>query len=499
MGRTTPSYAVPGRGASLFACHARQPMRVVLTVHQFLPDYSFGTEIITLSVARELRRRGHDVHVVTGFPTRKPQTDGERFDRYTVEGIPVERFHHCEGMPERGQNCVAREYDNRAFYEFFRAFLGRHRPDLVHFFHLSRLSASAVDAGLEAGVPLVLTATDFWALCPYAQLRQWDDSPCPGPRPDGANCVRHLAINSCWDPRLDRLFRSLPDPLLALLVGAVRRNLVGRRSFAPLVRALVARPEHIRTRLNRVDRILAPSELMREKLIAHGIEAARILHLPYGIETNAIPHAGTRGAGPAIRLGFIGSLLEHKGCDVLIRAVRSLPDTVPVELKVYGSPEHSPDYSASLRHLAGADARIRFCGPFANAGVGGVLASLDVLVVPSIWYENTPVVIYEAMAAGCVVLASDVPGIAEVIQDGKNGCLFPCGDPAALAERIRRLATDRADLRRLAKNMSPPLSVAGHVNALEAVYHDLLASAGRPSFNLPEREHAGRESGTPTR
>src|SRR5262249_47941044 len=150
----------------------------------------------------------------------------------------------------------------------------------------------------------------------------------------------------------------------------------------------------------------------------------RIIHLPYGIETLAIPHAGARGEGPTLRLGYVGSLTEHKGCDVLIRAVRSLPDAVPVELRVYGSLQHRPEYVASLRHLVGDARRIRFCGPFANANVGSVLASLDLLVVPSIWYENTPVVIYEAMAAGCVVLASDVPGIAEVIRDGENGGLF---------------------------------------------------------------------------
>src|SRR5262249_3659711 len=167
-------------------------MRIVLTAHQFLPDYSFGTEIITLSVARELQRRGHDVHVVTGFPAREPRAGGERFDRYVYEGIPVERFHFASSAAERGENPVARDYDNRDFYDFFSAFLRRHRPDLVHFFHLSRISASAVDAALDCGVPMVLTATDFWPICPYAQLRRWDDTPCAGPRPDGANCVRHL-------------------------------------------------------------------------------------------------------------------------------------------------------------------------------------------------------------------------------------------------------------------------------------------------------------------
>jgi glycosyltransferase involved in cell wall biosynthesis len=460
-------------------------MRIVLTVHQFLPDHAFGTEIITLAVARELLRRGHEVQIVTGFPAREPRADGKLFDRYTHEGIPVERFHHYRSATGREENHVAREYDNRDFYKFFGAFLRRLRPDLVHLFHLNRISASAVDAGLDCGVPMVLTATDFWAICPYAQLRRWDDSPCTGPRRDGANCVRHVAIHTCKDPRLNLLLRKVPDPLLAPLVSAARRGLIGRRSFAPLVRALVSRPEHLRTRLNRLDRIIAPSELMREKLVANGIEATRILHLPYGIETAAIAHAGLRGEGPALRLGYVGSLIEHKGCDVLIRAIRLLPNALPVELRVFGSPEHSPKYCASLRGLAGEDARIRFCGPFANADAGTVLASVDVLVVPSIWYENTPVVIYEAMAAGCAVLASDVPGIAEVIHDGENGWLFPCGDAAALAERIRLLAGDRREVQRVARNVRPPLSIAGHVRALEAVYRDILAERRRSQCGVP--------------
>lgn len=69
-------------------------MKVVLTVHQFLPDFYAGTEIITLGIARELMRRGHEVTVVTGFPSRTPLTENQRFDSYVYESIRVERFFH---------------------------------------------------------------------------------------------------------------------------------------------------------------------------------------------------------------------------------------------------------------------------------------------------------------------------------------------------------------------------------------------------------------------
>src|SRR5206468_2602655 len=88
-------------------------LKILLTVHQFVPDFAAGTEILTFHVARELQKRGHEVRVVTGFQATRPLRDEERFDRYVHEGITVERFHHQYLVPMGQQkNIIEMEYDN---------------------------------------------------------------------------------------------------------------------------------------------------------------------------------------------------------------------------------------------------------------------------------------------------------------------------------------------------------------------------------------------------
>lgn len=469
-------------------------MKIIVTVHQFLPDFSTGTEVIALGIAKELQRRGHEVVVVTGFPDARRMEDAERFDRYRYDGLRVVRFRH--GSHPMGRQRVVTElaYDNRLFAAEFRKLLAEIEPDVVHFVHLSRLSASVVEPCVEAGIPTLFTATDFWAVCPFSQLRLPDNSICAGPDPSGLNCVRHLTANmgARWTSAAG-LARRAPDWVLGLGIRAARMPLPVAPPLLAEVRALVRRRPFLRERLSRIDRVLAPSRVMERALAEGGIAPGRVRFLPYGIRTEGIARSTDRGSGPTLRLGFVGSLTEHKGLDVAVRAVRLLDPSVPVELVVHGAPGDSvagEAYHDGVRSLAGADPRIRFHGPFENRRVGEVLSSLDALVVPSIWHENTPLVVYEAFAAGCPVIASDVEGISEVVRHETDGLLFERGSAAGLAAAILRVAEDRALLARLARRTRVPLTVPEHVARLEAEYREVISErAGR---RRPGRRAEGR-------
>jgi glycosyltransferase involved in cell wall biosynthesis len=92
---------------------------------------------------------------------------------------------------------------------------------------------------------------------------------------------------------------------------------------------------------------------------------------------------------------------------------------------------------------------IRFWGRVANQEVESVFRETDVLVLPSIWPENQPVSITEAMATRTPVIASDIGGIPELVEDGAHGYLFPAGDATALADRMRRFLDDSSLINRL--------------------------------------------------
>ena len=447
-------------------------MKILLLVHLFLPDYFSGTEILTLHTAQELQSRGHEVEVFTGFPGAADIPDDQRFDSYEFEDIPVSRFKHAHSPMGLQSNVAEQEYDNQLVAEHFTALLDKFQPDVVHFFHLMRVSASVIDVCVQRGIPTILTPTDFWFVCPAAQLRLEDGSMCAGPDSIGANCVRHLAALK-MPGRIADFLNRLPE---ALVRGVVQVAVLPPfKHFGPvrLVSALSRRKDFLKGRLNQIDRVLVPTRVMQQTLLQHGLEPARTRYCSYGIRLPERAAPEPRNSGPLV-LGVIG-IGEHKGPHVLIQAVRKLPQTDLV-VKIYGRHSDFPDYMDRLKTMAGNDHRIAFCGSFANDQIGTVLSKLDVLVVPSIWFENAPLVIYSAQAAGVPVIGSDVAGVSEQITHDDNGCLFPPGDVDRLAEIIRQLALDRGQLARLSERARMPKTIASYTDELLAVYCELGAA-----------------------
>jgi len=223
-----------------------------------------------------------------------------------------------------------------------------------------------------------------------------------------------------------------------------------------------------------VDRILAYTHLTRDLLLANGIGEGKIHVSPYGIDTSHLADiASKRRPSPVLRFAFVGTLAPHKGPDVLVRAFRMLPSTLDATLGIYGSEKGYESYAAGLRELAGGDPRISFRGPFSREELGSVLVEIDVLVVPSRWYENAPGVIFEAFAAGIPVVSTDLGGMSEFVEPGKNGLLFALDDPQDLAGQLRRLATERGLLQRLRAGIGPVKTIAEYADELIELYGTL--------------------------
>ena len=447
-------------------------MKILLLVHLFLPDYFSGTEILTLHTAQELQSRGHEVQVFTGFPGAADIPDDQRFDSYEFETIRVSRFKHAHSPMGRQNNVAEQEYNNLLVAEHFSALLDKFQPDVVHFFHLMRLSASVIDVCVQHGIPTVLTPTDFWFVCPAAQLRLEDSSMCAGPDSIGANCVRHLAALK-MPGRAAGLLNQLPASLVRGAVQVAMLPPFQHWGPARLVSALSRRESFLRDRLNQINRVLVPTRVMQQTLLRHSLEPACTQYCSYGIRLPASTAPASRTPGPLV-LGVIG-IGEHKGPHVLIQAVRKLPKADLV-VKIYGRHSDFPDYVDRLKALAGDDHRIEFCGSFPNDQIGNVLSELDVLVVPSIWFENAPLVIYSAQAARLPVIGSNVAGVSELITHDDNGCLFPPGDVNRLAEIIGQLAQDRGQLARLSERARMPKTIVSYTDELLAVYGELGAA-----------------------
>lgn len=453
-------------------------MKIILIVHQFFPEYSSGTEVLTYQTAKELQKRGHDVEVLTAFPA-DPQTARERpFMSYQYDGLPVLRYNHNAQIMIPNKNVMEFLYYNLSYAERFREHVRKSEPDLVHAFHFMRSSISTVDVCLGNDIPIVFTPTDFWAICILFQLRLHDHELCSGPDKDGVNCIRHLvAENSILPGWVKRVVSVLPRRLIGVLSQATGKSWWPEKKLSSSLYYLASRKDFIMERINKLDRVIVPARFMESMLIDNGLNRELTSFVPFGLNLEPFADIESRACNKPndpLVFGYIGTLLEHKGVHVLLEAAKLIPKDIRFKIKIYGRLEEKPSYTQRLKALADGDERIEFCGTFPNDRIAQVLSGLDALVVPSIWYENTPLVIYSAHAAKVPVIGTNLGGISEVVHHGKCGLLFERGDHAGLSELMKRVIENRALLGRLVSNLTPPLSIPAYVDKVEEVYAQVL-------------------------
>lgn len=435
-------------------------MRLLLAVHQFPPEFHAGTETLTLRVAQELQRRGHVVVVLTGGP---PRTDLPPLSRHCYEGVPVLRLNPPPPLPP-WRGGIGASYQRPELAPLFEEVLAAERPELVHAFHLRRLTLELLSVCRRLDLPLLVTLTDFWSCCPTGQLSLPDLQFCGGPEKGGANCARHLA------GRLVPPFQSTPL--------AAWRWLMAAGGLADLRR----RPQAMDQALAACQAVLVGSESMADILRRNGFAHLPLRVCPHGVvpamPLTASPRLSWNPSERRARIGFIGTLRPAKGAHLLLAALQSWAGPA-VELRLYGSPLDDPSYVTGLRRQAATlppEIVPYWLGTFPPGELDAVLSGLDLLVVPSLWIENSPLIVLQALSARLPIVAFDVEGIREQIQPGVTGLLVSLGDAAALGEALAELVRQPEQLERLARAPRNLRSIKDYVNDLEEHHHQAITA-----------------------
>ncbi|OAI45775.1 hypothetical protein AYO44_12435 [Planctomycetaceae bacterium SCGC AG-212-F19] len=398
-------------------------------------------------------------------------------------------MHRIRRSKERGIDRFRSHYNNAEILAASRKLFRALRPAVVHVFHLYRLSTAVVEAAQESGAKVVFTATDFWTICPTSLLRRHDNSMCGGPNWGQGNCLKCLANHA--PPAARRVLQRLPGWVLSGAAALSWAPLTSLANKVRLLRTFLRRRGHMRNMLQSCDAIIAPTEIMRDMLTGNGVSPEKIVRLGYGLNPSYTDTYRTKRPSPEVRFGYIGQIAEHKGVHVLLQAFRLLRETAlprPVSLRVWGDPAQQAGYTAWLRDLAAGQPGVEFRGTFPNRQIGEIFTDIDALIVPSLWYENAPLVILSAFATGTPVIATDVPGTAELIDHARNGLLFPRGDARGLAEQLRRVASEEGLLGRLRAGIPRVKTMTEQAAELECLYDRLLA--GR-AVSPPDDEGPG--------
>ncbi len=242
--------------------------------------------------------------------------------------------------------------------------------------------------------------------------------------------------------------------------------------------AFFMRKRFIQSQLSLVNRFLAPSNFLRDRFVDWGLPPEKVAFEEYGrLPVTAAPVRDRRQRN---RLLFIGQLSYFKGVNVLLKAMKRLQDDgADVHLSVYGANlELQPDeFRAEFAELLEATKpTVSFEGEFNHDDLPAIMADADWVVVPSLWWENSPLVIQEAAQHRRPVIASDIGGMAEKVDNGVSGLHFKAADPASLAETIAGAVSSRKLWDELQRRIKPPYAMAEHVRSLTRHYKELLAA-----------------------
>jgi GT2 family glycosyltransferase/glycosyltransferase involved in cell wall biosynthesis len=475
-------------------------MRVLIVVHGFPPQVEGGSEVYVHAHARALARHfGDDVLVLT----REQDPERPEYSVRTEErnGLRIVRINNTF----RRTRSFEESYRSETVCGVACGIIDEFRPEVAHIHHLTCLSTMIVPALAERRIPCFFTLHDYWLICHRGQLFDLDHRVCSGPDASGC-CRRCLGPHAAAPPSAFLAARAMRTVEKAL----PRRAATLLRDAAGRIASFAGDPEHgdaeARRRVEHMRRIaadvtlfLAPSQYLREQFVRFGIPPERIVHAPLGFDhapfqrddilsqssqgPQRISDVSLRGlGGPGgeprpftrdrpLRLGFIGSLMVSKAPHLLIEAALGFErGAVSVDLVGAHAAYHGDDgYRHQLAPLL-ASGGIRHHGPVPHARIPEVLASIDVLVVPSVWPENSPLVIHEAFLAGVPVIASRIGGIPELVKDGRNGLLVAPGDTVDLSGAIARVLREPGLLECLRAGIEPERTIEADVTSIRELY-----------------------------
>ena len=437
-------------------------MNILIAAHAFPPTHSSGAERRAQRMANWLAENGHKVTV---FAVEELYEPGFRVE-ITHDPYPIHRLHYDARQGDYFKNL----YDYPALGEAFRNILENNDFDLVHIVSGYLLGGQVIHSAHQYGLPVVITLTEYWFMCMRLNLMHADGSLCSGPESD-AKCARCL---------LETYQRYRLPSQIAPGIMDVFWNTIGNATIArPMTEALRQRRQTLQAALDAVEMVVCPSNFLKDIFNAYGFDTSQYIQMRQGLQPPPSDVLRQPRSKPddRLRLGYIGQIKYHKGVDLLIDAVIRLLDAGhKVSLDLWGSEAEEKQYVERLKARSEPYPTIRWKGRYTGSKVWDVLADMDMLVMPSRWYENSPNVILEAYEMGLPVIATRLGGMAELIEHERSGLLFTLNDADDLYNQIARVLHEPDLLPQLQSHIPEVKTIDQEMQELVGHYHTLLQS-----------------------
>ena len=434
-------------------------MKVLHVIHGYPMRYNAGSEVYTQMLCQGLASK-HEVHVFTRQENLIAPDFQMRVER-DPDDMRIEL--HIVNNPRNRDRYREPGIDRR-----FAEVLDRVQPEIVHVGHLNHLSSALPREAAARSIPVLYTLHDYWPMCPRGQFMQTSPR---NPKNLWAAC----------DGQQDR---KCAERCYASYFGGAREesetdigywsDWVGRRM------------RHVREMSEFVDLFVAPSRYLHDRYRDEfGLPEAKLAHLDYGFDLTRL-RGRQRVRGEPFTFGYIGTHIPAKGIHDLIQAFGNVQGESV--LRIWGRPQGQ--HTEALKVLAqnlpdGKSKQVSWHSEYRNQDiVREVFNRVDAIVVPSVWVENSPLVIHEAQQVRVPVIAADVGGMAEYVRHEVNGLQFKHRSYQSLAAQMQRFVNAPDLARRLgqrgyvfSKSGDIP-DIENHVREIENLYQRVLERRG---------------------
>lgn len=414
-------------------------MRILFALHQFFPNCYTGTERLVLNLSKQLQRMGHFVKVLTygisekeGF---KQDKSGFLIKEYEYQGIPVISIRHPN--TPAGIDFDIFEPDEISVYqeEMLSRLVFKDKFDIVHVCHPMRVG-TVIRVAKQKQIPVVLTLTDFWLIC----------SKGIAITNDGQLCINSDNGNLCLKKCYSNIYKD----------------------------TLKRRASNLEEICNTAACLVSPTVFLKQ-VFEHNNCSANKKIIPFGVDYKHVQqNLRTYSANSRITLGFLSTLTEHKGAHVLLNAFNKVKAD-NLRLKIYGDHFGNTDYYNILKNIARDNRRIEFFGAYKYEDMAKIFNEIDVAVMPSVWWENSPLVLLRTLAHNVPVIVSKLGGLTEIVQDGRDGFHFEAGNAQDLAKVLQNIANNPAILNEIKNKMVLPPRIEEEAFEYEKMYEALIA------------------------
>ena len=430
-------------------------MKVLKVIHGYPMRYNAGSEVYSQTLCQELANR-HEVYVFT----REENTFLPDFN-LRVEKDPADAriTTYLINNPRLRDRYRVEDIDRQ-----FATTIDHLLPDIIHVGHLNHLSTSMLFAAVVRKIPIVYTLHDYWLMCPRGQFIQTipEDNTdlwavCSGQ--EDKKCAEH-----CYSK-----YNS----------GAVAEHSHDTSYWTDWVNR---RMQHVREIVELVDHFIAPSNYLFNRYHRDfGIPVSKMSMVDYGFSTKRLQKRKRTKSEP-FTFGYIGTHIPAKGIHHLITAFSMLEGDAL--LRIWG--RHTGQDTNALKAIASAlpgdtSSKIQWLPEYKNQSIiRDVFNHCDAIVVPSIWVENSPLVIHEAQQARVPVITANIGGMAEYVKHEVNGLLFEHRSIQSMAEQMARLVNNPSLAKELGNHgylfseSGDIISAEEHAKKIESIYSAIL-------------------------